>query len=53
MINTFDLIVYFRRGYMKHYYNVSRVAVNRFIEWHEQNPDYCGYVKTDAGSDRA
>lgn len=44
-VRTYDLHVLFQneRGgdYSRIYYNISRVAVNRFVEWHRQNPDYC------------
>lgn len=42
MVDTFNLEVYFR-GYVRVYDNISRVAVKRFVEWHRENPDFCGY----------
>ena len=38
-IGTYNLTVQFN-GYIRIYYNISRVAVNRFISYHSQNPDY-------------
>lgn len=46
-IEKFDLIVYFR-GYTRHYYNISRVAVKTFLHYHDENPDFYGYVIDDA-----
>jgi hypothetical protein len=41
-IQTYDLVIYFDL-YQRHYYNISRVAVNRFIAYHrESNPDFEG-----------
>ncbi len=38
-VKTFDLIVHFK-GYTRQYTNISRVAVNRYIKYHQENPDY-------------
>lgn len=46
MIDTFDLYIFFK-GYSREYYNISRVAVKRFIEWHRENPDFYGYNVVD------
>lgn len=46
MINTFNLVLYFN-GYDRAYYNISRVAVKRFIEWHKENEDFFGYDLDD------
>jgi len=42
MINTYNLCIYFN-GYDRAYYNISRVAVKRFLEWHQENEDFYGY----------
>lgn len=39
MINTYNLTVLFD-GYYRQYYNISRVAVKRFVEYHRENQDY-------------
>jgi len=38
-VRTYDLVIWFR-GYHKVYYNVSRVAVKRFVDWYRENPDF-------------
>lgn len=42
MIKTYDLTIFFV-GYTRHYYNISRVAVNRFVEYHRENVDFADY----------
>ena len=40
MIQTYDLVIRFN-GYDRKYYNISIVAVNRFVEWYRaSSPDY-------------
>ena len=46
MINTCDLILYFN-GYDRAYYNISRVAVKSFLEYHQENEDFWGYDVED------
>jgi len=46
MVNTYDLYLYFN-GYSKAYYNISRVAVKRFIEWHRESASFFGYDVQD------
>lgn len=42
-INTYTLTVYFY-GYERTHYNLSSVAVKRYISYHEENPDFYGYA---------
>jgi len=41
-IRTYDLHIRFD-GYLCSYYNISRVAVKYYIEYHRENPDYYGH----------
>lgn len=41
-IHTHNLTIYFR-GYTRHYSNISKAAVKRFISYHQENPDFYGY----------
>jgi|LakMenEpi06Jul12_1017403.scaffolds.fasta_scaffold04588_2 hypothetical protein len=44
MIRTYNLTVLFY-GYTRNYYNISRVAVKRYIAYHrESNPEFRGCV---------
>ena len=47
MINTYDLIIHFN-GYYRHYYNISRVAVKRFVAYHQENLDYDYHYVNDS-----
>lgn len=42
MINTYDLYIFFK-GYERHYTNISRAAVKRFVAYHQENEDFYGY----------
>ena len=42
-IRTLTLFVYFD-GYSRTYYNISRLAVKYYIEYHRENPDFYGYA---------
>lgn len=46
MINTFNLLIQFH-GYSRYYKNISRVAVEYFIDYHSKNPDYLDYAVTE------
>lgn len=47
MINTYDLKIYYHGTCVKSYINISRVAVKRFIDWHRENLNFTGYIKSD------
>jgi len=42
MIKTYTLTVYFN-GYSREYCNISRVAVKRYITYHQEDLDFYGY----------
>ena len=47
MIKLMKITVYFSGG-QKTYYNISRTAVNYYIDWYRDNKDLCTYVLEDA-----
>ncbi len=47
MIKTYNLTVSVGHNVYNHY-NISRVAVKRYLEWYKENEEFNGYTLDDA-----
>jgi hypothetical protein len=41
-VQKFDLVIWFREE-TKIYYNLSRTAVKKYLDWHQENPEFEHY----------
>ena len=46
-VNTYNLILSFKNGSKKEYKNISRVAMNRYIDWYLGRWNFVGFHFTE------